>query len=155
MRVIGLLTVLLLSYGIWRFVERPPTQAHVRVIDVLNGDDIVVRHPSLGDVPVHYIGGIDAPETNHPRFRLAPGAREAAQANRDIALHKWVRLETDVQTMDRFDRVLAYVWVHQSDGSEVMANAELVWRGHARATSPGAAGDLHDCRGRDVVSRSE
>jgi micrococcal nuclease len=85
---------------------------------------------------IRYIG-IDAPETDHPRFGLEPGGHEAAQANRDLVLRKWVRLELDVEKVDSFGRLLAYVWVHQPDGSEVMANAEMVWRGHARVRTRG------------------
>src|SRR5436309_1456974 len=111
--------------------ERPPAANHFRVVEVLDGDDIVVRIPGEGEVDIHYVG-IDAPEINHPRFGVEPGGPEAAQANRDIALRKWVRLEFDAEKVDPFARILAYVWVHQADGSEIMANAEMVWRGYAR-----------------------
>ena len=108
------------------------TANHFCVVEVLDGDDIVVRIPGEGDVDIHYVG-IDAPEINHPMFGVEPGGPEAAQANRDVALRKWVRLEFDAAKVDPFARILAYVWVHQSDGSEVMANAELVWRLRPRA----------------------
>jgi hypothetical protein len=36
--------------------DRPPTDHHVRVIEVLDGDDIVVRLPGEGDVNIRYIG---------------------------------------------------------------------------------------------------
>ncbi len=133
---ISLVVLGLLGCGVWFYVDRPPSNHHVRVVDVLNGDDIVVRLPGEGDVNIHYIG-IDAPEIAHPRFGLEPGGHEAAQANRDIVLRKWVRLELDVEEVDPFGRVLAYVWVHQQDGSEVMANAEMVWRGYARVRTRG------------------
>jgi micrococcal nuclease len=132
--------------------ERPPTDYHVRVADVLDGDDIVVRLLVEGDVNIRYLG-IDAPEINHPRFGLEPGGHEAAQTNREIVLGKWVRFERDEQKLDRFGRVLAYVWVHQPDGSEVMANAEMLWRGHARVQS-GSPNAKYDSYFRDLQTKA-
>ncbi len=50
-----------------------------------------------------------------------------------------------VTVVGDFGRVLAYVWVHQPDGSEVMANAEMLWLGHARVQnrSPNAKYDSY------------
>ena len=91
---------------------------------------------------VRYIG-IDTPEV---RRRARPGDREwqategdrwvvdpeplaleATAFNRQLVEGKHVRLEYDVQTQDRFGRLLAYVYV-----GDVMVNAELVQAGFAQ-----------------------
>jgi micrococcal nuclease len=47
--------------------------------------------------------------------------------NRTLVERRTVRLETDVQSRDRYGRLLAYVWV-----GDVMVNAELLRRGYAQ-----------------------
>jgi predicted small integral membrane protein len=71
---------LVLLLRLWAVsARRPPT--HFRVVEVLDGDDSMVRILGEGYVHVHYVG-IDAPEINHARFGLELGGHEAVQANR-------------------------------------------------------------------------
>lgn len=95
------------------------------VVRVVDGDTIVVR---LGDrdEKVRYIG-VNAPEVHHPTKGEEPGGREAARVNAELVAGRRVRLELDVQSRDRYGRLLAYVWV-----GETMINAELVRRGYAQ-----------------------
>lgn len=95
------------------------------VTRVVDGDTI---HVTLGDrvEKVRYIG-VNTPEVRHPIKGEEPGGREAAEMNRRLVAGKRVRLETDVQTRDRYGRLLAYVWV-----GDVMVNAELVRLGYAQ-----------------------
>ena len=58
--------------------------------------------------------------------------REATEFNRRLVEGKAVRLEYDVQTHDRFGRLLAYVYVTPDGEREVMANAELLRVGLAQ-----------------------
>ncbi|MFC1862109.1 thermonuclease family protein [Chloroflexota bacterium] len=92
------------------------TQATVtRVID---GDTIEVK--ISGDLyRVRYIG-IDTPERNQS------GYREANNTNSDLVMGRIVVLEKDVSEVDRYGRLLRYVWV---DG--YMVNAILVATGYA------------------------
>lgn len=96
------------------------------VVRVVDGDTIHVR---LGDrvEKVRYIG-VNTPELHHPARGEEPGGREAARENRRLVMGRRVRLELDVQTRDRYGRLLAYVWV-----GDRMVNAELVRRGFAQA----------------------
>lgn len=55
-----------------------------------------------------------------------PFAQAATEANQRLVEGKRVRLEYDVQTHDRFGRLLAYVYV---DGQ--MVNAQLLGEGYA------------------------
>lgn len=94
------------------------------VVRVVDGDTVHVRVGSVVE-KVRYIG-VDAPEIHHPRRGEEPGGRQAAAVNRALVGGQRVRLELDVQSRDRYGRLLAYVWV-----GDVMANAEMVRRGYA------------------------
>jgi micrococcal nuclease len=62
--------------------------------------------------------GIDSPETEqHP---YGEAARQALLQR--VPLHTVVRLETDVAPLDRYGRVLAYVWVGPSLINETMVH---------------------------------
>ena len=100
-----------------------------RVVRTVDGDTIHVRLGS-GIEKVRYIG-IDTPEVHHPTRGEEPGGRAASEVNRRLVGDRAVRLEPDVQTRDRYGRLLAYVWVQGPDGVEVMVNAELVRLGYA------------------------
>jgi micrococcal nuclease len=95
------------------------------VIRVVDGDTIHVRLGTRVE-KVRYIG-IDTPEVHHPTKGEQPGGREASAVNSTLVSGRIVRLETDVQTRDRYGRLLAYVWV-----GDTMVNAELVRRGYAQ-----------------------
>jgi micrococcal nuclease len=94
------------------------------VVRVVDGDTI---HVQLADrvEKVRYIG-VDSPEIHHPVKGEEPGGRAAATVNRGLVEGRRVRLELDVQTRDRWGRLLAYVWV-----GDTMINAELIRLGYA------------------------
>jgi micrococcal nuclease len=100
-----------------------------QVVRTVDGDTIHVRLAS-GVEKVRYIG-IDTPEMHHPTRGEQPGGRVATEVNRRLVGNRAVRLEPDVQTRDRYGRLLAYVWVTGADGGEIMVNAELVRLGYA------------------------
>jgi len=100
--------------------------ATVQVVRVIDGDIIQVCCVFGDRVKVHYIG-VDTPETHHPMRGVEPYGMEAAEANRKLVDGKTVRLEFDVQQLDRYGRTLAYVYLE--DGTFV--NAWLVEHGYA------------------------
>jgi micrococcal nuclease len=100
------------------------------VVRLVDGDTIHVTIDGRTE-KVRYIG-INCPELHHPRRGEEPGGREATEINRALVGGKSVRLEPDVQLRDRYGRLLAYVWVRQANGAEIMVNAELVRRGYAQ-----------------------
>jgi len=126
---LGVLLPFLLAAG------QAPSQSfpnYARVGRVVDGDTII-----LAEGPhVRYIG-IDTPE---PRRRDGgrwvddpePFAREATDANRRLVDGRRVRLEYDVETHDRYGRLLAYVYVAGPDGRELFVNAELLRQGMAQ-----------------------
>ena len=98
----------------------------VQVVRVIDGDTIQVCCVFGDRVKVLYIG-VDTPETHHPMRGVEPYGMEAAEANRKLVDGKTVRLEFDVQQLDRYGRTLAYVYLE--DGTFV--NAWLVENGYA------------------------
>jgi micrococcal nuclease len=123
LRLLGVVALLL--------IPDPAAAARIltgTVTHVVDGDTITVAVGNRAE-KVRYIG-MDTPETKHPVKGEEPGGREAAAANRSLVLGKTVRLELDVRERDRYQRLLAYVYV-----GELMVNAELVRRGCAHAVT--------------------
>src|SRR5262249_37374170 len=121
-RCIAILVLLVWAAGV---ASAQPGSLEGLVVRVVDGDTI---HVKLSDrvEKVRYIG-VNTPEVHHPRKGEEPGGREAALVNRDLVDGKYVRLELDVQSRDRYGRLLAYVFV-----GETMINAELVRLGYAQ-----------------------
>ncbi len=76
---------------------------------------------------VRYIG-INTPETKHPTKEVEHFGKEASEANRKLVDGKTVRLEFDVQQVDRYNRLLAYVFLEEG----TFVNAWLVENGFAQ-----------------------
>ena len=98
-----------------------------RVVRVVDGDTIRV---ALGGrvERVRYIG-IDTPESVKPGTPAQCYAHRAAAENARLVGGRRVRLVLDVESRDRFGRLLAYVY-RAADG--LLVNAALVRRGFAR-----------------------
>jgi micrococcal nuclease len=92
------------------------------VVAVASGDTIIVRLASGQEEEVCLIG-IKAPETGQDC------SRDATQAIAALLEGKEVALETDVETRDRYDRLLAYVWTGPAVTD--LANAEMLRMGMA------------------------
>lgn len=71
--------------------------------------------------------GVDAPEMDHEGGRHQYFAREARQGLRRLVLDTALRMDTATMTRDRFDRILAEVWL--PDGR--LLNQVLVRQGLA------------------------
>lgn len=115
-----------------------PTPAGLQqapVVNVVDGDTIDVLVDGQ-ELRVRYIG-IDTPESVDPRRPVECFGREASQRNRELVEGKAVGLERDVSQMDRFGRLLRYVWLDPSAGSGQarMVNATLVEEGYASAST--------------------
>src|SRR6267142_867529 len=142
-RILPLIVLLAWVTGI---AGAQPATLEGTVVRIVDGDTIHVRLSDRVE-KVRYIG-VNTPEVHHPGKGEEPGGREAAEVNRELVENKHVRLELDVQSRDRYGRLLAYVWVaveaHRPDGegppqsrgdqSEkwIMINAELVRLGYAQ-----------------------
>lgn len=121
------------------FPGEPGGYESARVIDTVDGDTIVVaitgrvEGPGAGDAVVgrEYrlrMIGIDTPESVAPGAPVECFGIEASKATKALLEGESVRLVTDVSEVDRYDRLLRYVYL----GDE-MANARLVLNGYAAA----------------------
>jgi len=115
--------------GAGDFASIGPT-ATARVVRVVDGDTVQVEIAGERQT-VRYIG-IDAPEVARGGVPAEPLSREATAANADLVAGRTVVLERDVSDVDRFDRLLRYVWV-SNDGGWQFVNEELVRLGLADA----------------------
>jgi micrococcal nuclease len=108
-----------------------PTEV-ASVVRVVDGDTIVV---SIGgrDERLRYIG-VDTPETVDPNSPVGWMGPEATAANRELVERREVVLEKDVSEVDRFDRLLRYVWLREPTGW-LLVNAELLRRGYAQVVT--------------------
>ena len=108
----------------------PTTEA--TVVRITDGDTIVVAYGGK-DYKVRYIG-MDTPETVDPSSPIQWMGPQATAANAALVEGKTVFLEKDVSEVDRFDRLLRYVWL--ADGTAwTLVNLELVRQGVASAKS--------------------
>ena len=107
--------------------DAPARELGGRVVRVTDGDTI--RVALRGRVQrVRYIG-IDTPESVKPDAPVQCYAHRAAAENARLVAGRRVRLVLDVETHDRFGRLLAYVY-REEDG--LFVNQALVRGGFAR-----------------------
>ena len=90
---------------------------------VIDGDTIVIS----GGVHVRLLG-VDTPETKRPHTPVQPFGPEASEFTRSHVDGRRVRLEFDKERYDKYDRVLAYVYL-----DDWFLNEELIRAGLGRA----------------------
>ena len=81
-------------------------QDYFKVRWVNDGDTIVL----LDGRRVRYVG-INAPEIAHKNRKAEPYGNKAKHFNKNLLLSKKVRIEFDKEKLDRYGRVLAYVYL--------------------------------------------
>ena len=124
--VVFALTLLAASIAGWLLGDqRRALDAGYRVVDVLDGDTIVVARGTSRDT-IRLLG-IDTPETHHPTKPVQCFGPEASDYTTRRLAGRFVRLEDDVETHDIYGRHLAYVYV---DGRRF--DDELLEKGYAR-----------------------
>ncbi|SDM94785.1 micrococcal nuclease [Paenibacillus sp. yr247] len=102
----------------------------VKVERIVDGDTLEVTMKGKKE-KVRLIG-VDTPETKKPNTPIMFYGKEASDFTKKRLENKTVELEFDVEKMDRYDRLLAYVWI-----GEELFNSTLVKEGYARiATFP-------------------
>ena len=127
MHATALVAVLVVAsaMGWWFGEQRRAADAQYRVVEVLDGDTIVVARGSARDT-IRLLG-IDTPETHHPTKPVQCFGPEASDYTTARLLGRLVRLEDDVETHDVYGRHLAYVYVGATRFED-----ELLTRGYAR-----------------------
>ena len=98
------------------------------VVSVADGDTFTVELGGKREA-VRLIG-VDTPETKHPTKGVQCWGPEAADFTKALlAVGTRVALVRDVEPRDRYGRLLAYVWLADTN---LFVNRELVRLGHAR-----------------------
>jgi len=101
-----------------------PSKGPFRVVDVLDGDTLVL---DSGET-VRLIG-VDAPETHHPEIPVQRFGEEATDFVRRMAEGFDCTLECEANNLrDGYGRLLAYVYI-----DDRMVNAEIIRRGYGYA----------------------
>ncbi|MBI3863447.1 MAG: thermonuclease family protein [Planctomycetia bacterium] len=125
---------LVLGFAAWQFFfaggNRPPTHAPqpgetAFVERAVDGDTLL-----LADRTRIRLLGVDTPETKRPDWPVEPFGPEAHEFTRSHVEHRQVRLEFDKERRDKYDRVLAYVYV-----GDWFLNEELIRAGMGRAVT--------------------
>lgn len=95
------------------------------VTRIVDGDTFVLENGQR----VRLIG-IDCPETNHPVKGKEPHGKEATEFTRYFIEGKKIKLELDIELHDRYNRLLAYVYV-----DDIFLNDTLLLTGMAQITT--------------------
>lgn len=112
-------------------ISPTPIKNATKVISVIDGDTIILNDQSH----LRYIG-IDTPELHHPLIKLQCFGEEAKIANQKLVERKEIIMEKDVSNVDRYKRLLRYVWIKQnSTNSALFVNDYLVRQGFAHAST--------------------
>ena len=130
-RRFGWQLVVLIAIGVILYARVLPNLGEAAgsypVVAVVDGDTVKVRMG--GSVESVRLIGIDAPETNAPGRPVQCFGPESSAKATEMLAGTAVRLEFDESQgrLDRFGRLLAYVWV-----SDVHVNEWLIRHGYAR-----------------------
>ncbi len=103
--------------------RKSPETREYRVVEVLDGDTVVIDDARGSSV--RYLG-IDTPEVPHEDAPGEPMAEVAREYNEELVGDKYIKLEFDEEKYDVYGRMLAHVYV---DG--VFVNLELLRKGLA------------------------
>ncbi len=114
--IVSIVAVGLIAFG-FNALKRDNVIEKGLVTRVIDGDTIEIN----SIYHVRYIG-IDTPEEDEYYFN------ESKEFNSELVLGKEVRLERDVSQVDKYNRLLRYVYV-----GDLFVNAELVRLGYANA----------------------
>lgn len=106
--------------------SNPPHSDVVRVFKVVDGDTFWVKNGIGKNVKIRLIG-IDAPEDRNAfRKRKHPFGITSKRYLDSLILHKEIRLEYDVDSLDRYGRTLAYAYL-----KKIFINANMIQQGYA------------------------
>lgn len=125
--------VLLLIFSLLLSGVQAEKYIQAKVTRVIDGDtiDVVIKNKIER---VRFIG-VNCPEST---TRLEPYGKEASNFTRKNLLNKTVYLELDVQTYDKYNRLLAYIWlstpikITEQEIRKKMFNAILLLEGFAQ-----------------------
>jgi len=118
-----LIVVLIASSLFFSGCEKVTQDVHSsRVVYIYDGDTVKLAN---GD-KVRYLG-IDTPEMNYKNPPAEHFAKAAKEFNESLVAGKVVRLQFDAQRRDKYNRLLAHVYV-----DDIHVNARMVEEGYAK-----------------------
>lgn len=124
------LLFLMLSLGLWLTGVKQGEQqfpSGTLVTKVIDGDTIEIE----GGQRVRYLG-VDTPETVDPRKSVECFGKEAKNKNKELVEGKRVILEKDITDMDKYGRLLRYIYLPLADGTKLFVNDYLIREGFAK-----------------------
>lgn len=124
-KIIYLLFIIFIfgAYYIFEKRDEAPSSQEYKVIDVLDGDTVIIDDAK--NSRVRYLG-IDTPEISHQDSPGEPMSEEASHFNAKLVEGETVKLEFDEEKYDVYGRILAYVYV-----DDLLVNEELLKEGLA------------------------
>lgn len=115
----------------------PPDADPMEVVSITDGDTLRLRD-ATGAVENVRLIGIDTPEV-YPVLECS-GDEAEAELLRLAPIGSTLRVATDVEPFDRYDRLLLYLW----NDDDVFVNLALVEGGYAEAIRVGANDAWYD-----------
>lgn len=107
--------------------DRDSLSGYMSIKKFVDGDTFWVDDGSEKGLKIRLIG-VNTPETVHPRKPVEYYGKEASNYVKNRLTGKKVRLEFDVDRVDRYGRTLAYVFL--KDGT--FLNADLIKKGYGQ-----------------------
>ena len=105
------------------------TQTYL-VTKVIDGDTIYVNI-DWQEKSIRLIG-VDTPETVDPRRPVGCFGKEASDKTKELLTNKKISLEKDVSDIDKYQRLLRYVYLPLEGGNSLFVNDYLVREGYAK-----------------------
>src|SRR3990167_688727 len=102
----------------------------VKVIEVVDGDTIKLNTGQT----VRFIG-IDTPETKDPRRPVGCFGKEASAETKNLLDGREVILKKDVSDVDKYNRILRYVYLPLPNGQTLFVNDYLIRAGFAKVST--------------------
>jgi micrococcal nuclease len=131
MKKVVLFSFLLILLACTSSNEHQPTDHQAifyKVTKVVDGDTFWIADGSPKGKKIRLIG-IDAPESfNTGRTTIEFMGKEAGNYLRDMILNEKVRIELDVDPLDRYGRTLAYAYTED----DLFINAHMIEQGYAQ-----------------------
>jgi micrococcal nuclease len=126
--IVLMMMVMMLINGCASHKSTAFNQALVKVERVVDGDTIEIKLGGKKE-KVRLIG-IDTPETKKPNTPVMYYGKEASAYTKKRLEQQTISLEWDVDRRDKYDRLLAYVWIDNE-----LFNETLIKEGYARLST--------------------
>ena len=101
---------------------------NISVLDIVDGDTIRIAGSTPGEIVSARLTGYDTPEVSDPGCPEELALGNAATQRLQTILHDAVRIDTQLQGIDRYQRVLLRLTVDGRDLADIMISEGLAVR---------------------------